>query len=356
MGLARTITLDFPCNACGYNLRGLPTNGECRQCGRPVSNTLWAAIAGATPEQKGSFLRLRRHWLEKVAHEVGYPLSAVSLIVDAMAHIRRRNPGSADRPNSIAAREICLSLRDYAVARFRGTGAAMEALRQRDIRGSEDVGKIVWALADAGLIVSRLTDSRGDFSGLFTLETLFAAAPQGQADPGVAVALAAEEGSGSDAATKLPLSDDIEEDPAVEEYRVRGEHNEVEEHASANGGTLSYASPKTMSQILSFYKRPVLYQNAYIWLVFLSAMDIMMTWLVLSRPNGYEANALANWVLTNYGLVGMVLYKLILITFVIVVCEMVGRRKQDVGAKFSVVAILIAAFPIIMAFVLLLGH
>jgi hypothetical protein len=37
--LVETITSDRRCGRCGYNLRGLPTNGKCPECGRPIAGT-----------------------------------------------------------------------------------------------------------------------------------------------------------------------------------------------------------------------------------------------------------------------------------------------------------------------------
>ena len=49
-----------------------------------------------------------------------------------------------------------------------------------------------------------------------------------------------------------------------------------------------------------------LYPNRYVWFVFLSAMDVFMTFIVL-QIGGSEANGIANWILERYGLSGMTL-------------------------------------------------
>ena len=48
-----------------------------------------------------------------------------------------------------------------------------------------------------------------------------------------------------------------------------------------------------MSDEPTVVKSPVLYENHYTWFVLVSALDIMLTWLVL-HAGGREANAIAD--------------------------------------------------------------
>lgn len=102
-------------------------------------------------------------------------------------------------------------------------------------------------------------------------------------------------------------------------------------------------------------RRPVLYENTYVWLVFLSAMDIMMTWVVLYF-GGREANALADAVLRRWGLPGMALFKFAFIIVAILVAELVGRRDYAAGRTFARFAVLITCLPVLVAFALLMIH
>jgi hypothetical protein len=101
--------------------------------------------------------------------------------------------------------------------------------------------------------------------------------------------------------------------------------------------------------------REMLYPNEYVWLVFVSALDIMFTWVVLHH-GGYEANALAARALENFGLPGLVLYKFAFVVLVIVICEVVGRRKVGTGRKLALVAIGITCVPVAIAVVLVGGR
>ena len=95
-----------------------------------------------------------------------------------------------------------------------------------------------------------------------------------------------------------------------------------------------------------------LYPNTYVWLVFVSCLDIMFTWIVLYR-GGREANAIAAAVLRHFGLTGMVLFKLVLVAFLVVICESVGRRSPEGGRKFATATVMISALPVALATYLL---
>ena len=97
--------------------------------------------------------------------------------------------------------------------------------------------------------------------------------------------------------------------------------------------------------------RQVRYPNHYTWLVFVASLDIFFTYLVLWH-GGFEANPLASNVLARWGMPGMVVFKLALVTLAIVIAEEVGRRDERKGRKFAEYAIGICAFPVIFALAL----
>jgi hypothetical protein len=99
-------------------------------------------------------------------------------------------------------------------------------------------------------------------------------------------------------------------------------------------------------------RRGMLYENSYVWLIFVSCLDIMFTWIVLWR-GGREANGLAAAIIGRFGIVGIVLFKLAMVLFIIGLCEWIGRRSREAGRKFAKAAVVISAFPVGLAFVLL---
>jgi hypothetical protein len=96
-----------------------------------------------------------------------------------------------------------------------------------------------------------------------------------------------------------------------------------------------------------------LYPNRYVWFVFLSALDVYMTYLVLWF-GGREANSVANWVLQRWGISGLTLFKFALVIVVIGICEIVGRRKWAAGRLLIHVALFVTCIPVVVAFGLLL--
>ena len=97
---------------------------------------------------------------------------------------------------------------------------------------------------------------------------------------------------------------------------------------------------------LGFLRVPMRYPNEYVWLVFVSAMDLIMTWIILKRYGGYEANQVADFVITRFGSTGLVLFKFAIVMFVILICEIVGRQNESRGRWLARVGVGISALPL----------
>ena len=95
-----------------------------------------------------------------------------------------------------------------------------------------------------------------------------------------------------------------------------------------------------------------LYPDRYVWVVLLSALDAMLTFVIL-QLGGMEANPIADFVLQTLGIGGMTIYKFVLITFVILLCEYVGRRDRAAGSRLTVYALILTVLPVAVAVVLL---
>ncbi len=94
--------------------------------------------------------------------------------------------------------------------------------------------------------------------------------------------------------------------------------------------------------------KSVLYPNSYTWFVFLAALDVMLTWIIL-RYDGHELNVLANFILAFNGLPGMVGFKFLLVAFVVTMCEIVGRRDLWVGRRLAQLCVAVTAVPVVLA-------
>ena len=96
------------------------------------------------------------------------------------------------------------------------------------------------------------------------------------------------------------------------------------------------------------------YPQLYVWFIFVSALDLMLTWVVLYF-GGREVNLLADFILQRWALTGMVIYKFMLVVLVIFICEVVGYYRAKAGRNLARFAVAITLLPVIVAFIHLLA-
>lgn len=107
---------------------------------------------------------------------------------------------------------------------------------------------------------------------------------------------------------------------------------------------------------LGFARSPEMhFQNAYVWLVFVSSLDIMLTWKILDR-GGIEVNPVAKIVIDAWGMHGAIAFKFALMLWVIVACELLARRKRSAGKFLAYLAVGISASPVVWSLGLLAWH
>ncbi|MCH2161566.1 MAG: DUF5658 family protein [Phycisphaerales bacterium] len=97
------------------------------------------------------------------------------------------------------------------------------------------------------------------------------------------------------------------------------------------------------------------YQEQYVWLIFLSSLDIMLTWQIL-RHGGEEVNPVAKVVIDTWGLTGAVLFKFALMLFVIIACEVIGRKRDLLARRLIAFGIVVTGFPPVWSTVLIIMH
>ena len=98
---------------------------------------------------------------------------------------------------------------------------------------------------------------------------------------------------------------------------------------------------------------PMRYQEAYAWFVLFATLDVVLTWHILERHRGREVNPVADLLITVWGFPGAVAFKYALVLFVIVACEIVGRRRDASGRRLVWRAVVVAATPVAWSLVLL---
>jgi len=95
------------------------------------------------------------------------------------------------------------------------------------------------------------------------------------------------------------------------------------------------------------------YQNAYVWLVFVSVLDLLLTMFVLYLWGGYEVNPIAAAIIDHMGFHWAVAFKFGLVVLVIVICEILGRRHDPTGRKLATASVVISALPVAYTFAVL---
>ncbi|MGI9012953.1 MAG: hypothetical protein ACR2GY_01745 [Phycisphaerales bacterium] len=126
------------------------------------------------------------------------------------------------------------------------------------------------------------------------------------------------------------------------------DHHDDEQHLSID-----------TSSVIGFHSvPPVRYPDQYIWMIFFSAMDVMLTGLILryggeSGVSGgaainheLEINPVARLVIAHWGMLGASFFKFAIVSVVIVICETVGRQRDSTGLQLAWVAVLLNAFPV----------
>jgi uncharacterized membrane protein len=115
--------------------------------------------------------------------------------------------------------------------------------------------------------------------------------------------------------------------------------------------------------IPSALRRPVLYPDHYAWYVLVSALDIMLTVMLLVHLGAREVNMIAQRSIELFGTWGLIGLKFASVLVVIAICEYLGRRvgRQRLGGRLALAAIFISLFPVAAAaaqvvFVLALGE
>jgi uncharacterized repeat protein (TIGR04138 family) len=96
-----------------------------------------------------------------------YHETAYLFILSALHHVLEHLP----EPRHISGRELAEGMRDLALDRF--GPMARTVLEHWGIQRTEDVGEIVFALVDAGVLLKQDEDTPRDFDSLFDFEEAF---------------------------------------------------------------------------------------------------------------------------------------------------------------------------------------
>ena len=98
----------------------------------------------------------------------------------------------------------------------------------------------------------------------------------------------------------------------------------------------------------------MLYPNLYLWLIFVSALDVVLTRVILFF-GGTEVNPIADWILAEFGRMGMSVFKFMIVAFVVICCEIIGRQKWKVGRNLARASIFISLTPVVWSSFIILS-
>lgn len=101
--------------------------------------------------------------------------------------------------------------------------------------------------------------------------------------------------------------------------------------------------------------RVLLYEDEYIWLAILSALDVTLNWVILNS-GGRIFNPIVDSFIQTGGFGAMLVFKLLLVSLLVLICEDVGRARPTTGHRIATLACAVAALPVALAIVGLLAR
>lgn len=99
---------------------------------------------------------------------------------------------------------------------------------------------------------------------------------------------------------------------------------------------------------MMLWREPVRHPEMYLWYILLASLDVLLTWIVL-RHGGFEANAIAAWVIDQAGMPGAAFFKFATVMLVLVTCEVIARRDEPASRFVAGSAVLVNAVPVVIS-------
>ena len=102
-------------------------------------------------------------------------------------------------------------------------------------------------------------------------------------------------------------------------------------------------------------KRKLVLENETILFILLNFGDLLLTGIVFSR-GGVELNPIARWVIHYTGSTGLVYYKFLLMTFVILACQHVYLRRPQLARGILLFGSAVYAVVVLTSFAQIIMH
>jgi hypothetical protein len=110
------------------------------------------------------------------------------------------------------------------------------------------------------------------------------------------------------------------------------------------------SSPEDSRSVRAFLRQSAIHQDLCVWFVFLSTLDVMLTWIML-HWGGSEVNALANWIIDRWDIFGLVAFKFGFVTLVICMIHVIARLSTSAARHVAEWAVALATMPVVLALV-----
>lgn len=117
-----------------------------------------------------------QNWTEALIGAGPYPIEAYDFVRDGLSYTTQQLFDDDDccgrEDQHVSGQELCLGLRDFAIDRYGLLSLAV--LNSWNVWRTEDFGRIVYAMIDAGLMTGSNDDSPEDFRGVYNFSEAFA--------------------------------------------------------------------------------------------------------------------------------------------------------------------------------------
>ena len=104
-----------------------------------------------------------------------------------------------------------------------------------------------------------------------------------------------------------------------------------------------------------FVKRLPLEQET-VRFIFVSALDVFLTYLLITQDRFHEGNPVARFFLNHWGMRGMIYFKFAMVAFVAVLAQIIARRQPATARKLLNLATVIVICVLIYSLTLLARH
>lgn len=91
------------------------------------------------------------------------------------------------------------------------------------------------------------------------------------------------------------------------------------------------------------------YRDHYAWYALISAIDVMLTGLVIEEFAAAEVNRVAAWFFDSFGSLGLGVLKLMTVAVVVAVCERVARASPATARRLAEWAVAVSCIPVAVA-------